>query len=365
MPDDFHLAELTPPGRGAVATLRLEGPGAMGAVAGRFRTRRGQPLDAAPADRLLFGCFLGEAGEEEVVLRTHADGAVDLHCHGGRAAVAMIAETLRSQGGRMQPWQSWAAEYHSDPVKSAAMVALAEARTRRTAAILLDQYHGALTRAFTAIDQALAEARRPSAAEQINRLLARAELGGHLCRPWRVVLAGRPNVGKSSLINALLGYRRAIVHHQPGTTRDVVAAEAAVDGWPIELADTAGWRLDGGPLEQSGIALAEQQAATADLVVVVFDASEAWSPSDEAMFRRWPEALVVHNKCDLPAASGYAHEETGRALGVPEERVSALTGEGIARLIESIAARLVPNAPPPGAAVPFAAEHVAWLSTRL
>ena len=81
-----------------------------------------------------------------------------------------------------------------------------------------------------------------AAAARIREWLAWEDFGLHLTRPWNVVLAGRPNVGKSSLINALLGYTRSIVFDQPGTTRDVVTAATAIDGWPIELSDTAGLR---------------------------------------------------------------------------------------------------------------------------
>src|SRR6185503_7750192 len=107
------------------------------------------------------------------------------------------------------------------------------------------------------------------------RLLALAEVGLHLTTPWRVVFAGPPNVGKSSLVNALLGYPRAIVYDQPGTTRDVLTASTAFDGWPFELRDTAGLR-DGISLdsvEVEGVARARAQIATADLVVFVHDRS--------------------------------------------------------------------------------------------
>src|SRR4029453_3197945 len=96
-----------------------------------------------------------------------------------------------------------------------------------------------------AVRQVVAEITREDwsdAVELLGAVLEFAELGQHLTAPWRVVLAGPPNVGKSSLINALAGYQRTIVSHVPGTTRDVVTTTTAIDGWPVELADTAGLR---------------------------------------------------------------------------------------------------------------------------
>ena len=97
-------------------------------------------------------------------------------------------------------------------------------------------------------------------------------IGRHLTRPWQVVLTGPPNTGKSSLLNAILGYSRAIVDPTAGTTRDVVTAVTALDGWPVEISDTAGIRATNAAVEQAGIRLAEQRIADADLVVLVLDA---------------------------------------------------------------------------------------------
>jgi len=260
----------------------------------------------------------------------------------------MVLDELVRQGCRVVGWQDWARGAHEDPITAAARIALAEARTERTAAILLDQYHGALRRALDAIERALAGNEIPSARQQIETLLARADLGLHLSRPWRVVLAGRTNVGKSSLINALVGYDRAIVHHTAGTTRDVVTAQTAVDGWPIELADTAGWNPSPGPLERAGVALAQQRLTEADLAVLVFDAAEPWSEADRGLADSLSAALLVHNKCDLPPHRG------DRPPGLA---VSARTGEGVGELVGQIADRLVPNPPPSGGAVPFTSEQ--------
>ena len=156
-------------------------------------------------------------------------------------------------------------------------------------------------------------------------------------------------MGKSTLVNAILGYPRAIVHHAPGTTRDVLTADTAIDGWPVELADTAGlWRGEH-PIDRAAVERAEVQAGEADLVVLVFDLSQPWSEPDRELLDRWPSALVVHNKRDL----------AGKAIGRPEGLVtSALTGQGVEALLVAIAERLLPRPLPPGAAVPFASEQI-------
>lgn len=349
-PDSLPLRviHLTPPGRGAIATVRVEGPGAEEAVAALVRTRNGRFLSDFPQDRLVVARFGDEPGEE-VVVRRHSDGAIELHCHGGYAVVAMIEQALVTAGGQVVSWQDWAAAHQSDPIAAAARVALAEARTERTAAILLDQYQGALRRAIREIEAATAHGNHGTARRQAETLLSRAPLGRHLTQPWQVVVAGRPNVGKSSLINALAGYDRAIVHPTPGTTRDLITVQTAADGWPIELCDTAGLHAGGDAIERAGIELARQRLAAADLVLLVFDRSQPWSEADQALLDAWPQAMVVHNKADLPAAAGL------RPAG---PAVSAPLSQGIEALIRTLASRLVPNPPPPGAAVPFVDEQV-------
>lgn len=350
-PLPLRVIRLTPPGRGAVATLRVEGPGAVEAVESHFRARSGRPLAAYPADQIVVGRFGGDTGEE-VVARRCGDTAVELHCHGGRAAVARIEQSLVSAGCQRVTWRDWTRTQSDDPIAAAALVALAEARSERTAAILLDQYRGALRRAVEEIRQDIDRGDAPSARQRIDTLLARKRLGRHLTRPWSVVLAGRTNVGKSSLLNALAGYERAIVHHEPGTTRDAVAITTAIDGWPVELCDTAGLRAADDAVERAGVERTRERLAQADLVVLVADQSVPWSAEDQALADEWPAAVLVHNKCDLPAPPG--HRPAGLST-------SALCGEGIDVLLATIGGRLAPDPPPPGAPVPFSSEQVETL----
>ena len=190
-----------------------------------------------------------------------------------------------------------------------------------------------------------------AARQSVDALLAQADLGLHLTRSWQVVVAGLPNVGKSSLVNAIAGYQRAIVHSTPGTTRDIVSVQTAMDGWPVEISDTAGLRETGGEIERAGLDLARQKILAADLIVLVFDNSLPWSDQDQALVEAHPAALRVHNKSDVPPASGPGQRPPG-------VEVSAMHSAGIDGLCHEIAVRLVPHPPPPGAAVPFELEQI-------
>lgn len=346
----LRVVLLTPPGRGAIASLLVEGSAAADLVRRHFRT-------PGTADRELQTGRFGPDPSERVVARFRADGTVEVHCHGGDAAVGRIRNILVAEGAVPTDWQTWLAARAADPIEAEAAIALAKAPTERTAAALLDQHRGALTRELTAIRGKIARGETEFARRAVETLLARAEFGRHLTEPWRVLVAGRPNVGKSSLLNALLGYARAIVHATPGTTRDVVSATTAIDGWPIELADTAGLRETDDPIEQAGIELARRQMESADLVLLVFDASEPWSEADARLLPQHAAgALVVHNKWDRCVNDG------ARPEGL---RVSALTGTGMDELCRTIAGRLVPSPPPKGAAVPFTSNQIAHLNDLL
>jgi tRNA modification GTPase len=291
---------------------------------------------------------LGEearGGSDEVVLAVRRSGPepwLEIHCHGGREVVRLLEEVLAARGLETVPWPDLERRTGGDLLRAEALAALARAPTVRTASILLDQYHGAFARA---VEQARTPLGRDDVAEAgrlLDALAGRASLGRHLTEPWKVVVAGAPNVGKSSLVNALAGYRRSVVAPTPGTTRDVVTVQVALDGWPVELADTAGWREGAGSPERQGIELARAAAVGADLCLWVLDASAepVWREANLERVR------YVLNKVDLPPAWDWE-----RAAGAV--RVSARTGEGLAELVQALTDWLVPEPPPAGAAVPF------------
>jgi tRNA modification GTPase len=348
---DCQVSVLTPIGRGAVATVAVVGESATALVAQQFRAAAGRPLDQFPISRIVLGRWSDPAGPgEELVVARRSLQDLEVHCHGGVAAVRVIVDSLVALGCREVPWQELAAARAPDLVTAEALAALAAAPTERTAAVLLDQHRGALAAAVARLQAELLRGATTTAREELERLLRGATLGLHLTRPWRVVLVGRANVGKSSLINAWLGYQRSIVWDQPGTTRDVVTAYTALEGWPVELADTAGLRDSPDPLEAAGEAQARQHLEAADAVILAFDRTQPWTDDDARLLRTWPDAVVVRTKCDLPPAGA---EE--RPAGI---RTSARIGAGLDDLTRAVVARLVPEPPGPGMAVPFTARQV-------
>jgi tRNA modification GTPase len=351
------VSVLTPPGRGAIAIIAVEGPHALEYVQRSFCPQSKRQLTDRKLGALVYGRWGTQAGEDVIVCRRSAN-RIEIHCHGGATAPARIFDDLKSAGIIEESWPQFVQRHERSRISAAARIALARSTTERTAKILLDQYHGALQTSIRELVYLLEE---PSSKEDlvaatsaIRRLLQHAAIGLHLTRPWQVVIAGPPNVGKSSLINALLGYRRAIVFDEPGTTRDIVTAQTALEGWPVELSDTAGLRASDDPLELAGVERAMQQAASADLLLLVFDASQPMSPEFCRLTDDWPAALSVGNKCDLPVDQS---TEQFTAL-----RTSAVTGRGIDELIAGILSRLVPIVPKPEEAVPFTAEQVEQLS---
>ncbi len=341
------IACLTPPTRAAVATLAVRGPRAWLATRALFRPVRGDLPEQPPAGATWLG-QLGEDVRDHALLAVQRAGPlawVEVHCHGGPEVVRLVEELYARHGVQSVSWQELERQTAEPPWRAAVQEWLVQAPTARAAAILLDQYAGAWHRAVADVRSDLAEGRLASASERLDRLAAQTALGRHLVRPWSVVVAGAPNVGKSSLVNALAGYVRSVVAPTAGTTRDVVRVSVAIDGWPVELSDTAGIRAAAGAIEHEGIVRADAAVRGAELCVCVLDGSaEPVAPPAAAL-----AGILVINKADLPAAwdwSRFPH-----AL-----QVSARTRTGLGELCAAISARLVPQPPAPGTAVPFSPD---------
>jgi tRNA modification GTPase len=386
--DAVQVVRLTSEGRGAVAVVLVEGaraaerverfvvrasPGVAGAggaaeapvsSTAAASLRSGAPSGPGhalrPINRIQHGHWGAPDGEDVVVCHV-SPSEIEVHCHGGRAAIDRIAAELTGDVSESESWHDWIARHEPNAIRREARLLLAEARTERTAAILLDQYAGALEAVLAKTMEALDAERSDDAIGELQILLNRAPIGSHLVEPWRVVLAGPPNVGKSSLINALVGYNRAIVFDQPGTTRDVVTVMTAIDGWPIDLSDTAGLRTSDDTLEQAGVELARQQMRRADCIVSVVDATDLQSDRKvSGSFLDFPalSSLRVVNKCDLrprDIAERLANERQ------PPHLTSAITGEGVAELATAIVKHLIGDGLRPGDAVPFTSSHVAHI----
>lgn len=370
---------LTGPSRAAVATIAVRGEAATDVILRAFQTAG---PGAIQVGQVRYGNWHGGdptgVGESVVLSRNEDckfdDGVAEnyeIHCHGGAVAANRILDDLRRLGAVVIDPPQWLRESLSlvnNPVSLAtfdqqnlwiaeAVEVLSKAVSVRTAAIVLDQVRGAMAAFVCDCLRQLPDSSEDRAAEiagQAARLLRFAPLGLHLATPWRVVLAGPPNVGKSSLINALVGYRRSITVDMPGTTRDVLEAQTVIDGWPIRLSDTAGIRDDAQcAIETAGIESARRELDDADLILWVEDAS---MPSNQAVDvtdrLNGKPTIRVSNKID---------RISDRESIVAQVQTSATLGIGIDELRQAISNALVPEVPSAGSPIPVTARQVEWL----
>lgn len=329
------LACLTPPGKAAIAVIGVRGPLAWSISRQLFAPRTGS-LPEQPAPGRFWLGKIGLVHGDDAILAVKEDG-IELHCHGGVEVVRMIEQLYRERGAKPVCWNEFAGSEILD--------LLAHAPTARTAAVLLDQADGAWERWWAEMDVA-EPARRM---EMLHRLDALTSLGRHLVEPWRIAIAGAPNVGKSSLVNALAGYARSVISPVPGTTRDVVTVRLAIDGWPVELIDTAGIRAAPGELERVGIERALIAILDADLRFWVLDGSATpVYPENRAGWH------FLINKIDLPAAWDWDEEASAG-------RTSARTRAGLTEWCAAISRQLVPKPPVAGEAVPGTKWQIEWV----
>lgn len=295
--------QLTHPGTAALAVVRLQGPGAAAMVARYFERATG-PW------RCVYGHWREQEGEvlDDVVV-VEGDGWFDVNLHGGRRIVARFLEQAAAGGFAVITGQAAIEAAAEDEIESALPLATTELGLRW----LLGQ-----PAAWRELDLERVDVGVLLADRTLRRMLY----------PATVAVVGAPNVGKSTLANALFGQERAIVADVPGTTRDWVGGLADLGGVPVVLVDTPGRRETTDPIEREAIALSEVPLARADLVVQVIDSARpSRVPASRGAAGLTP---VVHvaNKCDLASAPpGW-------------QAISAKTGAGLGALVEAIHQRL-------------------------
>lgn len=348
-----RYAFLTGAGKAAIGVAWFGGPGAVELLQRCFRTSAKTRLSLSPAGAIVYGRWRffesGETIEEDVVVLKRGPVDYEVHVHGGEQSRACLRRSFEATGFVELPSNDWLRRQSACGLSAAVMSELLHCQTERAARLLLGQEQ-AWKDALQSLHQLIKHQDGGQLARYAGEILSRKRLAEHLTKPWRVVLAGLPNVGKSSLINAICGFERAIVHNAPGTTRDVVTQQVVIDGWLFEIADTAGQRTAEGEIEQAGIERAQRVWQDADCRVEVRDASRR---TGEVEFAIDPMAdLVVANKVDLPEAEPQASE-------LP---VSARTGEGLRQLQAALVQHILPEGCSPNGPLPIAEPMIESLA---
>ncbi|MFM7634902.1 MAG: tRNA uridine-5-carboxymethylaminomethyl(34) synthesis GTPase MnmE [Cyanobacteriota bacterium] len=370
------IATAVAPGQGSVAIVRLSGPEAEAIGRGLFEAPGRQEWDS---HRVLYGHVVdpasGERVDEALLLLMRAprsftrETVVELHCHGGVVAVRRVLELVLAAGARRAlPGEFSQRAFLNgrlDLTRAEAISQMITARSRRSAQLAMAGIDGGLQSRLTALRETLLdqlaelEARvdfeddlPPLDGEavvaaivavrgELEQLVAEARQGELLREGLRVAIVGRPNVGKSSLLNLLSRRERAIVTDLPGTTRDLLESELVLDGVPLTLLDTAGIRPTGDLVERLGIARSHEALAAADAVLLLFDLTAGWTAEDQALRELVPQGaalLVVGNKADA-AGLACADLATGATAVPAEVAISALTGQGREALVERLLER--------------------------
>ncbi|WP_031458458.1 tRNA uridine-5-carboxymethylaminomethyl(34) synthesis GTPase MnmE [Chloroflexus sp. MS-G] len=370
---DTIAAIATPPGEGGIGIIRLSGPDAQPIALRIFRPVRPGRLRS---HRVRYGHVIGPDGQviDEALLTFMAaphsftrEDVVEISCHGGALPVQLTLEAALAAGARLaNPGEFTLRAFLNgriDLSQAEATLDVIRAQTRAGLTIAQAQLDGWLAREVRAARQAILEPLAyitalidfpeegiepqtvagpiAQALATVERLLAGAEQGMVLRNGARVVIVGRPNVGKSSLLNALLRVERAIVTPIPGTTRDTLEELANLAGVPVVLIDTAGMRTSTDPVEQIGVERAVAALTRADLALLVFDASQPLTPEDEAMLATTADrpTIIVWNKCDDPALPPPPTPHHPQCKAVVA--CSARYGHGIEHLAQTIARTLL------------------------
>ncbi len=369
---DTIAAIATPLGEGGLAVIRVSGARAL-AVADQCFQAPGQQAvkpSAATSHTLHYG-YIVRAGQhvDEVMLavmrapRTFTrEDVVEISCHGGLLATKAVLDTVLAAGARLaEPGEFTKRAFLNgriDLTQAEAVADLIHARTELALTAAQEQLEGKLSHRINQVrddlmrtlahveahidfpDEDIAPDTRDQLVSKLeaavtfmDQLLRTANEGQILRRGIRAAIIGRPNAGKSSLLNQLLGHERAIVSPIAGTTRDTIEETANIRGIPVIFIDTAGLREALDAIEQEGVRRSLATLAKADLILHLFDASEPLTPADERFLVEFAgkKRVLLLNKVDLPKKLQLDKNDNDNAI-----QVSCLTGEGLESLKDAI-----------------------------
>jgi tRNA modification GTPase len=358
-PPSNVCSQSTPIGRGAVAVVAVHGSQAEATIDECLLIPTGKPLSSRTNQDVAYGIW--KSTGEDLVVSKRGDQHFEIHCHGGTTACQAIIRSLGSFGFFEISAIEFANRFQ-DFWQVTTQLALTQATTPKTATFLL-RLVAQLPLQIQQLRNRLAANDWDLVAEQIQSMLHWSDFGMHLTVPRSVVLCGKPNVGKSSLVNAMAGFQRAIVHDVAGTTRDVVSQAIAIDGWPVTLKDTAGIRNSDNPIEIMGIAQAKEQISKSDLTICVFDARDNSQSKQSEIISQTKPDLIILNKIDLLSSGQAVVEDTGS--GLPTIKTSVKTNAGIRELIDILGTQLAPKIPSASQTYPVTTEQNRRLAETL
>jgi tRNA modification GTPase len=366
---DTIAAIATPPGIGGIGVVRVSGPITMSIAQCVFVRPSGLPLPRLESHRVYHGFVVDTGGQrvDEALLwvmqqpRSYTrEDVAEISCHGGAVTTQRVLEAVLARGARVaEPGEFTKRAFLNgrlDLTQAEAVIDLIQSRTTRHLRDLREHLVQVSVYLEAGIDFPEEDLELVSegglldhlvvSAQKLTRLLETFERGRVMREGLATAVIGCPNVGKSSLLNALTGRDRAIVSPHPGTTRDTIEVALDVHGLLLRIIDTAGMRTTADVIEQEGVRRARQVVEEAELLIVVLDSSAELTPDDHLLLAQTADKprILVRNKCDLP--SRWSPERLGSgATTSPMLEVSALRGHGLPELERAIVRQALGNEP--------------------